>query len=56
MLKLALLWGKLGMLEEPKAGGNHKGNYEEEAPGDKEPSRGPLAAQSTEPLAQVRTP
>ena len=31
MLKLALLWGTLGMLGEPKAGGNPKGNYEEEA-------------------------
>ena len=44
------------MLEEPKAGGNQRGIYEEKAPGDKEPSRGTLAAQSTEPLAQVRTP
>ena len=27
----ALLWGTVGMLGEPKAGGNPKGKYEEEA-------------------------
>ena len=60
MLKLPLLWGTLGMLGEPKAGDNPKGNYEEEArvpqPGNGEPSRAPTVVQSTDSICNSKNP